>query len=330
MEWFRYSKSQDGNVTVPPNWILIHYYEALSVLFRIENALRIFVYVVLKNEVGDDWKTLEISSDENSKTSIQSLAKQRIEQNKAFGYLSYPINSPLMHLTSGELVRLVVHDSYWKYFKPYFMAAKNVVTLKLQEIGNIRNALAHFRPIKPDDVEVVKQNANQVLANVEKILVDIIKCDEGVPTNTDEEWYSTLRSVGTQRAQLSYSQSIDKSWVRIDMRYFPPILTQKAWLKQITYRVINIRPLDVLKYYQGLSTSVIFLSESVSYVSMPKDFKPQFEKRLRFTFGRKTLSEKCTELKKQLVKLDFSTMILSSSMNSKGDGKENSPRCAWS
>lgn len=306
MEWLRHSKNQENEtITIPDNWIYIHYYEALSLLFRIENALRVFVYIVLKAEVGETWENLEISSDENSKTSIKALARQRIEQNRAFGYLSYPINPPLMHLTSGELVRLVIHDSYWKYFKSYFMAAKNVVTLKLQEIGNIRNALAHFRPIKTDDVEVVKQNANQVLATVEKTLVDIIRCDQGVPTNTDDEWYSALRSVGTQRAQLSFSQSVDNNWVRINMRYFPPILSQNAGIggKSLIYKVVNIRPLDVLKYYVGLSTSVIFISESVPYKFMPKDLKPKFEKQLRFIFNRKTLSERHDKLKRQFEEL---------------------------
>ncbi len=322
MEWRRYLKNQDGTLTIPDNWIFIHYYEALSLLFRVENALRIFVYVVLKNEFGENWDALEISSDENSKTSIQALARQRIEQNRAFGYLSYPINSPLMHLTSGELVRLVIHDSYWKYFKPYFMAAKNVVTLKLQEIGNIRNALAHFRPIKADDVEVVKQNANQVLATVEKTLVDIVRCDQGVPSNTDDEWYSALRSIGTQRAKLSFSQSVDNNWVRIDMRYFPPILSQNSWAKRISYKVINIRPLDVLKSYGGLSTSVIFLSESVTYVAMPKDFKPKFQKRLRFTFSKKTLGKRHAEVRSQfeelLKQIDEETDLLSEDQLARG------------
>lgn len=324
MDWRGHSKNQDGALTIPDNWIFIHYYEAISLLFRVENALRVFVYVVLKAEVGETWENLEISSDENSKTSIQALARQRIEQNRAFGYLSYPINSPLMHLTSGELVRLIVHDSYWKYFKPYFMAAKNVVTLKLQEIGNIRNALAHFRPIKSGDVEVVKQNASQVLTTVEKTLVDIIRCDQGVPTNTDDAWYSALRSVGTQRTQLSFSQSVDSNWIRINMNYFPPILSQSVLTsgKHVTYKVINIRPLDVLRHFGALSTSVIFLSEVVSYVPMPKDLKPKFKKVLRFTFSRKTLSNKYDEIRKgfeELLKqIDDETDLLSEDQLARG------------
>lgn len=301
MEWYRHSKNQDGTITVPDNWIFINYYEALSLLFRIENALRMFVYIVLKDELGEAWETLEISSDEKGKMTISALAKQRIEQNRDFGYLGYPINSPLMYLTSGELVRIIIHDSYWKHFKPYFMAAKNVVTLKLQEIGNIRNALAHFRPIKPDDTEVVKQNANQVLIVVEKTLVDIVRCDQVIPTNTEEEWYSTLRSVGTQEAQLLFSQSVDNKWVRVTMCYYPPILRQAplgsaSWK---SYRTINIRALDVLQSYHGLASSVIFLSEEIPYMLMPQDFKPKFQKRLAFTFSRKTLAEKYDELKKQ-------------------------------
>ena len=48
MEW-KQSSEKDGATVIPSNWIYIHYYEALNTLFRVENSLRVFVYVVLKN-----------------------------------------------------------------------------------------------------------------------------------------------------------------------------------------------------------------------------------------------------------------------------------------
>src|SRR4051794_41090321 len=116
MKWRTAEVDGDGKMTIPPSWVFLHYYDALTVLFRVENALRLFVYVVLKDRFGAKWKDLEIASDEEAKTTISALAKRRIEQGKTFGYLSYPIQSPLMHLTSGELVRLMIHDSYWPVF----------------------------------------------------------------------------------------------------------------------------------------------------------------------------------------------------------------------
>ena len=52
MDWQKSSSSEDGTVVVPRSWLFTHYYDALNVLFRIENALRLFTYVVLKEQHG--------------------------------------------------------------------------------------------------------------------------------------------------------------------------------------------------------------------------------------------------------------------------------------
>lgn len=146
MDWKNIMEGE-GGTNIPSSWLYLHYYEALNVLFRVENALRILVYVVIKNAKKDKWLDISLSSDESAETTISALAKKRITQHQTFGYLGYPIDAPMMHLTSGELVRLITSDAYWPCFKEYFLASRQVVTLKLQEIGDVRNALAHFRPI---------------------------------------------------------------------------------------------------------------------------------------------------------------------------------------
>jgi hypothetical protein len=219
MEWKKSDHSDDDKIKIPYNWLFIHYYEALSTLFRIENALRIFVFIVLKTEIGHSWPDLEIASEDGSPTTINKLAKRRIAQGKTFGYLGLHINSPLMYLTSGELVAIIIHDNYWRHFSKYFFAPKHVVTLKLQEIGNIRNSLAHFRPIKQDDVEVVKQNATQVLSGVESVLEEATNCIDRVPTNTQDIWFRELSTLGTQQCNFSFNQSRDKSWIMITLQF---------------------------------------------------------------------------------------------------------------
>lgn len=74
-----------------------------------------------------------------------------------FGYLGFDITAPLMHLTSGELVELIVGNAYWPKFHHSFKGNKEIIKNKLLEIGNIRNSLAHFRPIRPDDIGLVKK-----------------------------------------------------------------------------------------------------------------------------------------------------------------------------
>jgi hypothetical protein len=131
-------------------------------LFRIENALRVFVYVVLKNEFKENWLGMNVASDDSEESTIAKIAKQRMNQAKVYGYLGFPIPCPLMCMTSGELIRFMTSDSCWKHFKNYFLGSKAIIKAKLDEIGTVRNALPHFPPLKPDDVELIKQNARHV------------------------------------------------------------------------------------------------------------------------------------------------------------------------
>lgn len=302
MNWQAAERSSDGALKVPDNWLFPHYYEALTVLFRVENALRLFVYVILKDHYGPKWQDLEISSDEEAKTTIAALAKRRIVQGNTFGYLSCPTQSPLMHLTSGELVRLIAHDSYWPAFKDYFPAAKNVVTLKLQEIGIIRNAIAHFRPVSSDDVEVAKQNANQMLSKVEHTLTGLIQCAQTVPTNTKEDWYLQLRTLGTDAVSLRFSQSSDGSWVRIALVHRVTVISGSPDTKSIWqhYRIACVTTPALFDVSQVLRRRAILLTERIRRLRLGKDLCPLGEKEVCLTFSRRVLAEAHAELKAAL------------------------------
>jgi len=245
---------------------------------------------------------LEVSSDDERKTTIAALARRRIEQGRDFGYLSYPIQSPLMHLTSGELVGLITHDSYWPAFKDYFRAARSVVTLKLQELGIIRNALAHFRPLSSNDVEVARQNANQMLSTVERTLVDLIECRQNVPTNTPDEWYTHLRTLGTDLVSLVFSQSSEKSWVRITLNQ-RIVATSGVPDRERSWQAYNIACLNtpaLLEISTALRDRALLLTERVSPVRLGKDLRPIGRKQVGLTFSHRVLAEAHVELKKAL------------------------------
>lgn len=124
MRWQNPEWLPDGAVKIPTNWLLNHYYEAVTVLFRIENALRTFVFVILKDTEKSRWCDLAIKTEDGGDTTIAAVAKKRLAQDKVFGYLGYPISSPLMHLTSGELIRIILSEAYWPRFASHFPATK--------------------------------------------------------------------------------------------------------------------------------------------------------------------------------------------------------------
>jgi hypothetical protein len=79
-----------------------------------------------------------------------------------------------MYLTAGELVSIILSESYWKLFKPYLPTTTAVIKTKLLEVACIRNALAHFRPVTPAQVEIIKQNGTQILTKFQAELKEIL------------------------------------------------------------------------------------------------------------------------------------------------------------
>jgi hypothetical protein len=301
MQWKDPEYQADGSVKIPSNWLFIHYYEALNVLFRIENALRTFVFVVLKDNKKSSWAELCIKTEDGSDITIASIAKKRLTQDKAFGYLGYAIPSPLMHLTSGELIRIIFADSYWPMFAEHFPGTKSIVQTKLEEIGNVRNALAHFRPITTDDVQVVKQNANQVLSAVQRLLVDLINCRDTVPTNSTDAWYNELKNLSWPYLQFAFNQSVDEKWVRIGLKYDCPLI-KDPYLSDTyrSYRALSVNTPRLLLLCPNILENVIFASENVPYVEMPTDGNPDFSKTVGLLFSRKTLVGEYESLKGEL------------------------------
>ncbi len=303
MEWTK-AVRQGDYIQIPKRWLHLHYYEALNILFRIENALRVFVYVVLKDALRDDWSNCNLAGDEGQEGSIKSIARRRISQAATFGYIGHAVACPIMFLTSGEMIRLITSDAYWKHFAPHFLGAKEIIKNKLDEIGAIRNALAHFRPIKEDDVEVIKQNAKHVLMNIETKLQRVLRCAAVVPTNTTDTWYSVLSTLGTDLCTLRFFQSEDEQWVRIALTYRCPIVGAQAYSPQfIVYQVLGLVSPQVLKNYPVLATLVIYLSEYVPLPAAPSEGVPDFRKELWLVFSRQTLIEKHAELKGALEEL---------------------------
>jgi hypothetical protein len=95
MNWRIAKNIGENKFELPGDWLKIEYFDALNVLFRFENALRIFVYIILKNEFKDKWKDLAIMSDDEETSTINAIAKKRVAQDKNYAYIGYSLNSPL-------------------------------------------------------------------------------------------------------------------------------------------------------------------------------------------------------------------------------------------
>ena len=302
MKW-KQAKPVKGGVSIPQRWVYLTYYEAFNLLFRIENALRIFVYIVLKNQLRDKWADAEVIAGDEQGTLI-SLAKKRMSQAQTFGYLGHNITCPIMHLNSGELTHLITSEAYWKLFKPYFLGSKEIIKSKLEEIGSIRNSLAHFRPIRADDVDAIKQNSKHVLLGIERFFEQVLFQSDIVPTNTSDEWYVNLKTLGTDQCVFSFQQSADEQWVRISMQYACPIIKSKSFSQDFTrFTVLTLNSSAVLKKYPEIARDVCSLSETTDYPRMLENNDARFGKTLSIILSRSMLSSQHVNLKESLEKL---------------------------
>lgn len=316
MEW-KSAEILDGRVKVPSTWLHLHYYEALSILFRFENALRLFVYVILKQHLGKDWDLATLGEG-----SIRSETRKRINDAKKYGYLGYEVSSPMLFLSGGELTALIGHDAYWKYFARYFKASREIVLSKLLEIGTVRNALAHFRPVKADDIDLIKQNTRHLLLSIEDCLLQLTSITDIVPTNTVDRWYSEFKSIGGGFARVALMSSKDENWIRASLRYEMPTLRMSMRSTYLSATVANLRAHRILLKWPDLKDWVIYLSENQPYPEI-KGSDLYTSKAVSLVFARSDLVESLDAiigiLREIAVQVESETQLIQKDNLARGD-----------
>lgn len=305
MNWKEAKNIEKNKYELPGEWLKIEYFEALNILFRIENSLRLFVYIILKNEFQDKWDSLSITSDDQEDSVIKAIAKKRLAQDKNYAYLGYVLNSPLLHLTSGELIRIITSDSYWKLFKRYFLGTKEIMKNKLDEIGNVRNSLAHFRPIKKGDIDLIKQNSIHALSELEKTIRDFISCPDIVPTNCDEKWYKELSIVGIEECKISFMQSKKEEWIKVSLDFSAHILERKNYGNIAYLKATNLKTDNILSHFPELTKHAICITENLPFMFTKDINKLKIIKAIRFTFSKTSISKNYTLIKQEIEKILF-------------------------
>jgi hypothetical protein len=326
MEWKPAESKENGIFKIPERWLHIYYYEALNILFRFENGMRLFVYVVLKRNLGKNWDTAALGEG----ATIRTETKKRIAQAREHGYLGYDVSSPMLFLNGGELAQLIVSDAYWKYFAPYFKASKSIVLTKLQEIGTVRNSLAHFRPIKQDDIDLIKQNSRHLMISIEDCLVQITSISDVVPTNSEDPWYKDLKSIGNDRLTTSLYSSRNTDWIRVQLTYSLPVLRKTASSPSYcAYLVGNLRTGKLINDFPAIRESCIYLSENVPHPRMHGDQNPSMTKHISIVLSKDSLEKNLEALSKEFreitIKIESETELITQDSLALGDLVESKP-----
>lgn len=319
MEWKPAEAGEDRTFKIPERWLHLYYYEALNILFRFENALRLFVYVVLKRQLGKEWDIAALGDG----ITIRTETRKRITQAREHGYLGYDVSSPMLFLNSGELTQIIVSDAYWKFFAPYFRASKAIVLTKLQEIGTVRNSLAHFRPIKQDDIDLIKQNSRHLLIGIEDCLVQLTSITDVVPTNSEDAWYKELKPIGNSYWKTHLLSSRDQQWIRFQLSYKIPILQKFPSAKFPSYKVGTIRTAQLLRLYPCIRGTCIYLSDGTIHPRMAENQEPIAAKNISIVFSRSTLENYLQDIGQQLrdvaIKVEAETEYIKQDTLARGD-----------
>lgn len=294
MDWSRIKTGTDGQVKIPESWVYIHYYEAFNLLFRIENSIRVFAYCVLKTCLGPRWLEANISTDESTQGTIGGTGKRRLAQANQFKYLGYVSPCPLLYLSMGELVELMFSEAYWRHFASYFPGKKEIMRAKLDEIIVIRNSFAHFRPLREDDIDVIRQNAKHVLLGIEGYLSNLTQCDDIVPSNSSEGWYKELATIGSENISVQLRQSVNQEWVEIRATFTSPIIKQTLSEHWVDAKVIRLDTPNILSMLPQLKERVVYLTEGVGRTIRDNTFA--YWKNLHFVFTRSALNQSGSDI----------------------------------
>jgi hypothetical protein len=323
MDWQPAISKEDGTGYIPSRWLHLHYYEALNILFRMENALRAFVYIVLKNKLKEKWAEASLRTVEDEASTIARIASKRVNQARGHGYLGYEISAPLMYLNSGELTQIITSDLYWSLFRPYFRGKKEIIKTKLDEIGTVRNALAHFRPLRADDVELIKHNVKHVFVGIEQCLTEIMQTYRVVPTNTADQWYKRIAPIKGRLCAVKLLQDASQKWVNVDLVYTSLIINEHSSGRYRDFSVTNLITPAIITLLPGFARHCVFVTEAEPYGRFTSANEPVFSKRISFAFSRETLEVDYIEISEQMTslleKIDAESELIKQDNLARGD-----------
>ena len=310
LNWKKTILNIDNAYAIPNNWLFIHYYEALVTLFRIENAMRIFVYSILKSEFKNLWVNQNIY---NSTDTIESISKERINRDIKHGYIGFNITCPIMHLMLGELIYLIFNN--WELFKAYFPGEKQIMKYKLNEITNVRNSFAHFRPIQESDLELIKQNSRHVLIEVDRFITDMLTCFTTVPSNTSSDWYKKFTTLNNYCSTIynnfcNYNILEDRNqkWITIVLSYSCQVHTITSWPEHKYYNLLNLNSSNLIKQIPRILKNVTYVSEttfgnSILINNNNNGLNTPYSKSIRLSFKREAIEKEYNEIYHDLYKI---------------------------
>lgn len=238
-----------------------NYYDTFEILFKFENWLRIFVYVILKLNYGSAWINTKI----NEKDTISTIFKRRLYEMRTMGHIGRVTNNPMLHLTLDDLMHIISNDTNKKFFNPYLPASiERVYKPKLLEIIQIRNNLVHFREVNRSESNRLSILMEDFLKPIKILLLELVQIfnslqqfdydfnvKELLPTKMDD-WQSNYLNLQLKSKQFtSVNLYKHKDWIYFILRIEP---------LEDEIELYRIDPLKIISVINNIIPHLIFFS----------------------------------------------------------------------
>ena len=231
-EWPNTRGMQYTGVGIPNTWLPLRYYQAYNMLYRMENGLRVFVYMILKKTFQENWwrePLFSFEQDAKPSLSVKSVAGKLEKQSAAFPDITPRVPCPLMLFTLGELAALILSEKCWPSFAKYFHNNKERTAALLREITEVRNALAHFREIPRQAISRLADNLQILLSEVDPLLTSLFK--EIDPVTKRDNPRKGVRSWEPIDAPMLCSAAVAQQsgqWTILDLHLKWPVFKMSA------------------------------------------------------------------------------------------------------
>ena len=163
-------------------------------------------------------------------------------------------------------------------------------------------------------MDLVKQNANHTLSKIEDTIIELLNCVNSTPSNTEEDWYKRLSTMGGERYGIEFTQSKDEAWVKLTLVFNLHKINTEPYYDIRRINTLNIKTDSLLKEYPLLTKYLISVSEikPSNYIKDITSF--DFVKKINLIFNREMLVHEYEtierELKEILLQIDSETDLI--------------------
>lgn len=133
--------------------------EVYLAIYYIENSLRHFIDEIFKENYGENYSLMTYLSKPTQNGIIERRKKD--ERNK---WLDKRGASDLSYLDFTDITAII--NKNWSIFEVYF-PDQNWLKVKLDELGQIRNLVAHNSYVSSDGIEIALSNYKQIMKQIE-------------------------------------------------------------------------------------------------------------------------------------------------------------------